>query len=212
MVEVGIPDFFMIDAVLIFIGLALGFSAQAFVIIGSVVVGQILGATIIYLLSRLFGDAFSRWLCSHAPKLERKLIGLEGKLDEHTASALLFLRLGPGIITAASMACGLANVKYRRFALGVGGSAFIADGSRFLAGYATYKGINVLGIHPQTWQIIVVVLVALTLFWMGMYRIQLWRQKRNPEKHIVIHSSGFKQRSCPLPPEKIKVARIKKRT
>jgi membrane protein DedA with SNARE-associated domain len=213
MVEVGIPDFFIIDIVLIFIGFTLGFSsAQAIYLIGSILIGQLLGATAIYLLSRQFGDAFSRWLCGRAPKLENKLIGLEGKLDEHTTSALLFLRLGPGIITAASAASGLANVQYRKFALGVGGSAFIADGSRFLAGYATFRGIKVLGIHPQTWQIIAVVLVALTLFWIAMGRIQQRLQSKNPEKHGSAHSSGFKQRSCPLPPEKIKVARIKKRT
>jgi membrane protein DedA with SNARE-associated domain len=210
-VEVGIPDFFMIDIVLIFVGYTLGFSnPEGYFLFGFLLTGQLLGASIIYLASKRFGDTFSKWLCSRAPKLESRLIGLEGKLDEHTSSALLFMRLGPGIITAASMASGLANVQYRKFALGVGGSAFIADGSRFFAGYATFKGIKVLGIHPQTWQIIAVVLVALTLFWMGMYRIQQWQQKKNPEKHTVVHSAGFKQRTCPLPPEKLKVKKIKR--
>jgi membrane protein DedA with SNARE-associated domain len=91
MVEVGIPDFFMIDIVLIFIGFTLGFSsAQVLLLFGALLGGQLLGATVIYVLSRRFGDAFSRWLCGRAPKLEIKLIQLEGKLDEHTSSALLF--------------------------------------------------------------------------------------------------------------------------
>jgi membrane protein DedA with SNARE-associated domain len=207
-VEIGIPDFFIIDIVLIFIGYSLGFSSlQAIMLFCSVLVGQLLGATAIYFLSRQFGDPFSRWMCGRWPKLENKLIELEGKLDEHAASALLFIRLGPGLITAASVASGLAGINYRKFVLGVGLSAFIADGSRFFAGYATFKGIAIAGIHPETWQIIAVVLVGLILFWSSIYRVRQWQQRRSPPKRPIVHSSGFNQRSCPLPPEHAKAAK-----
>ena len=207
-VEIGIPDFFLIDIVLIFVGYSLGFSSpQAIMLFCSVLLGQVLGASAIYFLSQQFGDPFSRWMCSRWPKLENKLIGLEGKIDEHAASALLFIRLGPGLITAASVASGLAGINYKKFALGVGLSAFIADGSRLFAGYATFKGIAIAGIHPETWQIIAVVLVGLILFWSSMYRVQQWHQRKNPNKPPVVHSSGFNQRSCPLPANKVEVTK-----
>jgi membrane protein DedA with SNARE-associated domain len=202
--EIGIPDLFTIDLTLIFIGYNLGFaSANGYLLMSILLVGQLLGASCIYLLSRGFGNTFSRWLCRKAPGLENRLIGLEGKLDEHATSALLFIRLGPGVNTAASVASGLANVRYRKFALGVGISAFIANSARFLAGYTTYKGITILGIHPQIWQIVAGIVLLLAVFWISAYMIKDWTEKKTAKPHTVIHSAGYSNRTCPLPPEKL---------
>jgi membrane protein DedA with SNARE-associated domain len=171
------------------------------------ILGQLIGATVIYILSLGLGNTFSKWLCNKAPRLERKLIQLEGKLDEHAVSALLFLRLGPGINTAASMASGLANIEYRKFALGVVISVLITDGARFFAGFAAFQGITILGIQPQTWQIVTGVILLLALFGLSTYRIKVWADRRYPKAHAVVHSAGFSNRTCPLPPEKVKISK-----
>jgi membrane protein DedA with SNARE-associated domain len=201
--EIGIPDLFTIDLTLIFIGYNLGFSSgHVLLLMVALLVGQLLGATCIYLLSVGLGTRFSRWLCLKSPKFENKLIDLEGKLDEHATSALLFIRLGPGINTGASVAAGLANIQFRGFALGVGISAFIANSARFLAGYATYKGITILGIHPQTWQIVTGIIILLALFWMSAYLIKTKVEKRIAKPQVVVHSAHYSNRTCPLPPQK----------
>ena len=202
--ELGFPDFTIIDVSLIFVGVQLGFSSIVpLFLIGAILAGRLVGSFAILIICRMCGNAFSSWLCRHSPKMANKLISLEGKMDRHTISALLFTRLGPHFVTAASIASGLSNVKYSQFAIGVAVSGLIADGSRFLAGYMASRGASLLGMKFQTWQLVVGVVVLITLFWWLMFRLQQWREKRWPNTRKM--PTKYPVRTCPMPVKSAKI-------
>jgi membrane protein DedA with SNARE-associated domain len=200
--EVGIPDFTICDLCLIFIGFTFGIAAwQVLVLFGSLFAGRAIGYTSIYLASKKYGDAFSKWLCHKSPKLENKLITLETKLNKHSTTSLLFTRLGPGFLTAASIASGLAAMTYKRFFFGSASSAAVADGTRIVAGSLTPHGAIILGIKIQTWQIVLAVTLGIAVFWFLMAMLQSWYEKKYPGKKKQT-GEEYMPRSCPLPPEK----------
>jgi membrane protein DedA with SNARE-associated domain len=200
--EVGVPDFAVCDLTLIFIGFTFGLDAwQVLVFFGAVFAGRTLGYSGIFLLSKKYGDAFSDWLCRHSPKLENKLIDLETRLHKHSTTSLLFTRLGPGLMTAASIASGLSNVKYRQFLLGSALSAMIADGTRIIAGSLAPRGATILGLQIQTWEIVLAITVGIAFFWFMMARLQDWHEKKWPSK-VNSEISDYIPRTCPIPPEK----------
>jgi membrane protein DedA with SNARE-associated domain len=202
--EVGIPDFAICDLTLIFIGFTFGLNAwQVLVFFGALFAGRAIGYSGIFLLSKKYGDAFSNWLCRHSPKLENRLISLETRLARHSTTSLLFTRLGPGLLTAASIASGLSNIKYHKFVLGSATSAVVADGTRIVAGSLTPHGAVILGVQVQTWEIVLAVTVGVAFFWFLMSLLQQWYEKKHPSK---VHAASeiLTQRSCPLPPEKVK--------
>ncbi|APV43496.1 membrane protein DedA, SNARE-associated domain [Dehalogenimonas formicexedens] len=200
--EVGIPDFAVCDLTLIFIGFTFGLAAwQVVIFFGAIFAGRAMGYTGIFLLSKKYGDRFSDWLCAHSPKLENKLIDLETRLNKHSTTSILFTRLGPGLLTAASIASGLSNIKYRQFVLGSAFSALVADGTRIAAGSVAPHGAVFLGIKVQTWEIVLAVTVGVAFFWFMMARLQAWYEKKHPSK-VNDSFSSYQPRTCPLPPEK----------
>jgi membrane protein DedA with SNARE-associated domain len=200
--EIGIPDFATCDLCLILVGFTFGLGAwQALVFFGALFTGRMLGYSTIYLASKKYGDKFSEWLCNKNPKLENKLISLETKLNKHSMSSLLFTRLGPGFLTAASIASGLAAIRYRQFFLGSAASAVVADGTRVVAGSFVPQGAVILGMQVQTWQIVLVVTLGIAVFWFGMAQLQSWAEKKWPHKFRSI-ATEYIPRSCPIPPEK----------
>ena len=202
--EVGIPDFAVSDLSLIFIGFTFGLGAwQVLVFFAAIFTGRAIGYSAIYKLSKKFGDKFSDWLCSHSPKLENKLIDLETRLNRHSTTSLLMTRLGPGLLTAASIASGLSNVKYQRFVVGSAASALVADGTRIVAGSLAPHGAVVLGVQVQTWEIVLAVMVGVAFFWFLMAQLQSLYEKKHPSK-VKEEVSEYIPRSCPIPPEKEK--------
>lgn len=202
--EVGIPDFALCDLTLILVGFTFGLGAwQVLVFFGALFTGRMLGYSTIYLASKKYGDRFSEWLCNKNPRLENKLINLETRLNRHSTTSLLFTRLGPGFLTAASIASGLAAIRYRAFFLGSASSAFVADGTRIVAGSLTPHGAVVLGMQVQTWQIVLVVTFGIAIFWFAMAQLQSWAEKKWPHK-FKSQATEYMPRSCPIPPEKIK--------
>ena len=200
--EVGIPDFALCDLTLILVGFTFGLGAwQVLVFFGALFSGRMIGYSTIYVASKKYGDKFSDWLCNKNPKLENKLINLETRLNRHSTTSLLFTRLGPGFLTAASIAAGLAAIRYRQFFLGSASSAVVADGTRIVAGSLTPHGAVVLGMQVQTWQIVLVVTFGIAFFWFGMAQLQSWAEKKWPHK-FKTQATEYMPRSCPIPPEK----------
>ena len=200
--EVGIPDFAVCDLSLIFIGFTFGVGAwQVLVFFGAIFTGRAIGYSTIFALSKKFGDRFSDWLCNHSPKLENKLIDLETRLARHSTTSLLLTRLGPGLLTAASIASGLSNIRYQRFVVGSAASALVADGTRIVAGSLAPHGAVFLGVQVQTWEIVLAVTVGVAFFWFLMARIQSFYEKRHPSK-MKTEASEYIPRTCPIPPEK----------
>jgi membrane protein DedA with SNARE-associated domain len=200
--EVGIPDFAVCDLTLIFIGFTFGLNAwQVLVFFGAIFVGRAIGYSGVFLLSKKYGDAFSAWLCQHSPKLENKLIDLETRLARHSTTSLLFTRLGPGLLTAASIASGLSNIKYPKFVLGSATSAVVADGTRIVAGSVTPHGAVILGMQVQTWEIVLAVTVGIAFVWFLMSLLQQWYEKKHPGK-VQAAPEILTQRTCPLSQEK----------
>jgi len=200
--EVGIPDFAVCDLTLIFIGFTFGVDAwQVVVFFGALFTGRAIGYSGIYLASKKYGDAFSDWLCRRSPKLENKLIGLESRLARHSTTSLLFTRLGPGLLTAASIASGLSKIRYRQFVLGSAISALVADGTRIVAGSLAPHGATLFGVQIQTWEIVLAVTVGVAFFWFTMSLLQGWAEKKWPRK-VKPEVSEYLTRTCPLPPEK----------
>jgi len=191
MVEFGIPDLFVIDAILLFAGYNLGaLSPEVILIVLSLLAGRLFGASVVLGLSRIFGERFNKWLKGHFPAFAKKLFGLETKLDRYTIAGIVFIRVGPGFITAASVLSGISCINPSRFLIGVAISSFIADGSRLLVSFLTKNGFELFGVKPDAWEVVIALIAVLSLVFLAFYWLNRWHVRKNSPKNNSRLDSG----------------------
>ena len=180
--EVGIPTLFAIDTVVLFASYQVGlFSAELFLVIMALLLGRLLGSTIIYWASRLLGQRFLKWLGKYQPKICSQLNSVAGRLATRATASVALTRLTPGLLTAASVGSGLVKIRFRYFAGGVALSSIIADFSLVLVGVLAKTGTSVLGIKLETWQVGIAAFVFLVIGWGTYFYIQRRKAKKNAE-------------------------------
>jgi len=180
--EVGIPTLFAIDTVVLFASYQVGlFSAELFLVIMALLLGRLLGSTIIYWASRLLGQRFLKWLGKYQPKMCSQLNSVAGRLATRATASVALTRLTPGLLTAASVGSGLVKIRFRYFAGGVALSSIIADFSLVLVGVLAKTGTSVLGIKLETWQVGIAAFVFLVIGWGTYFYIQRRKAKKTAE-------------------------------
>jgi membrane protein DedA with SNARE-associated domain len=174
--EIGMPFPLVIDGVLFLTGYQSGLvSTQVLWIILALILGREVGATVIYILSRIMRDAFSNWLARRFPKWNDRLIWLSNKLSRRAVLAVAVARLTPGLLTPSTVAAGCVRVRYYQLVLGIIAASIVSDGALVIIGFAAKHGMKIAGIEPAPWQgIIAFVVIFAGIFLARRY----WPRKR----------------------------------
>jgi len=177
--EVGIPFPFILDTVLIFVGYQTGLmSAEIGLIMLSLMIGRIVGASVIYWLTRWIGRAFIKWISKRFPFLQKRMDWLTAKLSHRAPIAVAIARLTPGLLTPSTVATGVICIRYWYLLLGIAISSVIADGALLIIGFATGRGLDQLGIKPAVWMIVVGLIILIGIIWL----INRYFSKRVPKQ------------------------------
>ena len=174
--EVGMPFPFVIDAVLVATSVQNGlWSLPVAKIVIALLLGRQLGAAIIYWLSYFMGNRFINWLGKRFPKLLTGMAWLNTRLSRRAPLAVTIVRLTPGLLTSSSIAAGCIHMRYYQFVLGIVIASAIADGTLLLLGFASGYGLKFFGVTPQSWMLLVVAVVLVSLIWLVRW---LWSRRR----------------------------------
>jgi membrane protein DedA with SNARE-associated domain len=112
--ELGIPTLFAIDTVVLFASFQVGlFSAELFLVILALLLGRLLGSSIIYWASRFLGHRFLKWLGKYQPKTCVQINSVGGRLAGRAGVSIAFARLTPGLLTAVSVGSGLVKIRFK---------------------------------------------------------------------------------------------------
>jgi membrane protein DedA with SNARE-associated domain len=165
--EIGIPFPFILDTILIFTGYQHGLiSKEVGLIMLSLLIGRLVGASAIYWLTRTVGKVFVNWLGRRFPFIQKKIAWLATKLQKRAPVAVAVTRLTPGLLTPSTVAAGVICIGYLSFCLGVLISSVIADGVLLIIGFSTARGVKYLGFAPSVWFIIVIGVIVAGAAWL----------------------------------------------
>jgi len=171
--EVGIPFPFVMDTVLYYHGFSIErLWWQVVVLVLALLFGRLLGASVVYWISRIGLSRLFRWLASRHQRMWEQLLRFKegvnrkvpiavaaGRLSaEATAAigfarfvsggpvAVAFARLTPGLLTATSVASGMLSVRYTSFVLGITAASLFADLAVITLGVVMGYGYRFLGL------------------------------------------------------------------
>jgi membrane-associated protein len=188
--EVGVPTLFAIDTVVLFASYQVGlFSVELLLVVLALLLGRLLGASLIFWASRTLGQRFLKWLEKYQPKICVQLTSIGGRLAKRATISIALARLTPGLLTGVSVGSGLVKIRFRHFAAGVALSSIIADLSLVLIGVLAKTGTTAFGITLETWQVGIAAFVLLAVGWGLYFAFQRRRAKRLSQK----------TNTCPLP-------------
>jgi membrane protein DedA with SNARE-associated domain len=122
--------------------------------------GRQMGSAILYLLSRLLGKAFIRWLQRHFPALRAGLDSLGNRLSRWSLLAVVTGRLTPGLLQITSVAAGTIRLRYYQFALGIALSSIIYDGILVLLGFIAAHSPKSNDINFTFWMLIAILILS----------------------------------------------------
>jgi membrane protein DedA with SNARE-associated domain len=189
--EVGIPTLFAIDAVVLFASFQVGlFSVGLLLVVLALLLGRLLGSSIIYWFSKSLGKRFLNWLEKYQPRICAQINSVSNRLNNRAAFSIALARLTPGLLTASSIGSGLVRIKFNNFVLGVALSSLIADLSLVFIGALAKTGFSAFGIKPEPWQVGIGAFAFLIIGWGTYFIIRNLRAKKAISKV---------DDSCPLP-------------
>jgi membrane protein DedA with SNARE-associated domain len=164
--EIGIPFPFILDTILIFTGYQHGLlSKEVGMIMLSLLLGRVVGASVIYWLTRFIGTVFVNWISKRYPFIQKRLNWLTEKLSRNAPVAVAIARLTPGLLTPSTVASGIICLRFYYLLLGIAISSIVADGVLLLIGFGTSHGLKYLGFAPSLWLIIVITIVIAGIAW-----------------------------------------------
>ena len=181
--DMGITTLAVIDAVLLYVGYQSGpWSLQALLVVLAMTTGRMLGASVIYWLSRRLGRRFADWLGRRLPALRNRLKTITGRLGVHQSLALVIARFTPGLLLPASVASGMLRVSYESFLFGIALYSVIADVGLLLVGYLGRRGTIIAGIAPEAWQIVAASFILVVLISAAVILVQRLTGRRTVGK------------------------------
>jgi membrane protein DedA with SNARE-associated domain len=167
--DIGVPLLFALEIFLLFASYFVGpFSIQVALIIVMLLIGGLVGGSILYWLSYFIGDPFLNWLSKYLPWLCRRLEQLKNRISAHTVIAVTLVRLTPGFLQVPALVTGSLHLKYLSFILGSVFSILIYDAVIIAFGYI---GHLVLGSSQQQLEgyFIVGFIAMIIAFWIAFY-------------------------------------------
>jgi len=169
LMEAGFPFPFVLNTALLFVSLDAGLiSFPVLMLMITLFAGRLIGSSAIFWLSWWLGGIFISWMEKRSPSLHDKLTALAGKLNHRIPVMVAVARLTPGLLTASSVGSGIIRVNYIFFIFGIGLSSLVADGIVLLLAYLTQNGLQLFGVTPSVWQLVIGLMVLITLGW-GLY-------------------------------------------
>jgi membrane protein DedA with SNARE-associated domain len=178
--EMGIPFPFVVDSVLVVAGYQNGlWSLPVGKIVLFLILGRLIGAAVIYWLSRYLGVRFINWVVKRFPKLLTGMTWLNTKLSRRAPLAIAIARLTPGILTSSSIAAGCIRMSFPQFMLGIILASIIADASLLLLGFSTGYGLKWFGFTPAPWMLVVIAVAVIALIWLLRWLWQRWRNLKS---------------------------------
>jgi membrane protein DedA with SNARE-associated domain len=165
--EIGIPFPFIVDTILIVTGIHRGvLSANVGMIMLSLLAGRLVGASLIYWLTRIIGKIFIDRLSRRFPAIQKRMDWITNKLSRQAPLAVAIVRLTPGLLTASTVAAGIMRMRYYYLLLGILISSVIADLALLLLGFFTGRGLEQFGVDLNVWVMIIIVIVVLGLIYL----------------------------------------------
>jgi membrane protein DedA with SNARE-associated domain len=163
--DIGIPAPFILDTVLILTAYQSGpISLPVLLTLLALFIGRQLGSAILYLLSRLLGKAFIRWLQRHFPLLSEGLDSLRQRLSRWAVLAVVTGRLTPGLLQVTSVAAGTIRLPYYQFVLGIALSSIIYDGLLVVLGFIAANSPKAQDINFTFWMLIAILIIVCVLW------------------------------------------------
>jgi membrane protein DedA with SNARE-associated domain len=202
--EIGLPIPFVLDSTILFVSLSQGFiSFPVFSVILVLFLGRFVGSSILYWAGRLLGGFFLKWLKKRRPKVTDRIANFSNRLNQpplpvaagtgrvsrvfatlvstlRVPLIIVMARFTPGLLTVSSIAAGGICLNYWSFVLGIGLSSILADSLVLAVGYMASLGLEVLGVTPSVWQLVIGITVIIPLGWAIFFLIQ--RRRRGKAK------------------------------
>ncbi len=176
--DIGIPAPFVLDTVLVLTAYQ-GLWIHVLLIVAALFVGRQAGSAILYLLSRLLGKAFIRWLRKHFPALSQGLDSLSNRLSSWAMLAVATGRLTPGLLQITSVAAGTIRLPYYQFALGIAISSIVYDGLLVILGFIAANSPKASDINFTFWMLIAI-LIIICILWPLIFLLLRRSSKKSP--------------------------------
>ena len=199
--EVGVPIPFVLDSTILFVAVNEGFVSFPIILVVMVLfLGRFLGSSILYMLGRLLGSIFLKWLKKRWPKVTDRIEDFSKRLNQPQQAVdpgrgfasrfwsrlsatlripliIVVARFTPGLLTVSSIAAGTICESYWIFVLGVGLQSILADGLILTVGYLASQGLKVLGVTPSVWQLVIGLAILVPVGW-GIFFLAKRRVQR----------------------------------
>jgi membrane protein DedA with SNARE-associated domain len=190
-IEFGIQVPWVQDTVLLMVGyqpLSRLF-ALAPVVIASLTLGRIFGASILYWIARSRGPRLTTWLDKKFRGIMVRVHRIDASFGKNRWLAVALGRFTPGLLIPTSLASGLLHVKYSHFIIGIIISSVIPDVGEIIYGLAVKTGFNILGITPSPTIFIISLVLLMVFIWLGNW---LWRKETARRRRSSGHISAVK--------------------
>lgn len=200
LMEVGVPFPFALDSVLFYLGYQIStLWGQAALIVFVLLLGRVVGSSVVYWLSRAIGRPPINWLRRRFPAFNSRIAGFLQKLGNRDTVPVAVARLGfqippaigtllsgvsltvaiaritPGLLTVTSIVSGTIGFSYPSFVLGVGMASLFTDGVIIASGITMGYVIGSLGFTFSPWFIV----AGLALFaGIGWLLHRSWRSNK----------------------------------
>jgi len=178
LMEVGFPFPFVLSSALLIGGFEAGLiSEQVLLLMGSLFLGRLIGASFLFWASRLMGGVLMGWLEKRKSTLPEKIARFASHLKHRVPIAITLARFTPGLLTVSSLTAGFIRVRYWPFAIGIVISSLSSDLVILLLGFLTFHGLKLMGITPTVWQLVIGLLIVTTLGWGVVYLVRRYRNR-----------------------------------
>jgi len=147
-------------------------------IVAALFVGRQIGSGILYLISRVVGGAFLKWVKRHIPSIGNKLDAFKSRLGRKAVLVITTGRLTPGLLQVTSVVSGACHLNYYQFALGIAISSIIYDGALVILGLIAAH--SPLSRDPNlTLWLLITMIVIVSILWPLIF-VLVQRSKKKP--------------------------------
>jgi membrane protein DedA with SNARE-associated domain len=135
--EIGFPLFFALEIFLFFISYEYGpLSFQSLLMVVMLLLGRELGASTLYLVTRLLGFKFLNWLSRRSVRTMAAVQKFTERVNKNPAIMVAMVRITPGFLQVPSITAGVIRLKMWKFIEGVALSSLIYDAILIILGYS----------------------------------------------------------------------------
>jgi membrane protein DedA with SNARE-associated domain len=135
--EVGFPLFFALEIFLFFISYDYGpLSFQSLLMVVMLLLGRELGASALYLVTRLLGFRFLDWISRRSKRTMLAVRKFTDRVNKNPAIMVAIVRITPGFLQVPSITAGAIRLSIWKFIEGVALSSLIYDSILLILGYS----------------------------------------------------------------------------